>query len=91
MENFSALPKSDINSTTPSRQRHTLFYSFLSDDSKQNSAATTSHSKHLIELIKGKNVLTASLSKIWENTDGCDEQYICDSALYRMSVMFKCY
>ena len=34
LEHFSALIKSDINSTTPSRQRHAVFNSFLSDDSK---------------------------------------------------------
>ena len=32
-------------------------------------------------------MLTKSLSKIWENTDGCDEQYRCASALYLMSVI----
>ena len=31
------------------------------------------------------------MSKIWENTDGCDEQYRCASALYLMSVMSHCY
>ena len=33
----------------------------------------------------------SELSTIWENTDGCVEQYICDSALYLMSVMSQCY
>ena len=28
---------------------------------------------------------------IWENTDGCDEQYRCASALYLMSVMSQPY
>ena len=45
-------------------------------------ATTTSHSKRLISFLKDKHVLTTSLSTIWENTDGCDEQYICASALY---------
>ena len=35
--------------------------------------------------------MTTSLIKIWENTDGCAEQYICASALYLMSVMSQCY
>ena len=35
--------------------------------------------------------MTTSLSKIWKNTDGCSEQYICDSALYLMSVLSQCY
>ena len=28
---------------------------------------------------------------MWENTDGCDEQYRCASAMYLMSVMSQCY
>ena len=31
------------------------------------------------------------MSKIWENTDGCAEQYRYASALYLMSVMSQCY
>ena len=42
-------------------------------------------------MLKKKKVLTTSLSKILENTDGCAEQYICASALYLMSVMSKTY
>ena len=78
---FSALPKTDINSTTPSRQLHVLFHSFLSDYRKQDGATTTAHRKRLISLLKNKKVLTTSLSKIWENTDGCAKQYRCDSSL----------
>ena len=35
--------------------------------------------------------MTSSLSKIWENTDGCTEQYRCATELYLMSVMSQCY
>ena len=35
--------------------------------------------------------MTSTLSKIWENTGGCAEQYRCASALYLMSVMSQCY
>ena len=31
------------------------------------------------------------MSTIWENTDGCAEQYRCASALYLMSFLFQCY
>ena len=48
LEHFSALPKADINSTTPSRQRHAVFHYFLSDDIKQYYATTTAHRKSLI-------------------------------------------
>ena len=63
----------------------------LSDDSKQDDYTTTSHSKHLIELLKGRKVLTSLLITIWEYTDGCAEKYRCTSELYLMSVMSQCY
>ena len=72
--NFSALPKADIKSSTISRQRHALFHSFLYNDRKQDAATTTAHIKRLISLLKNKQVLTTSLSTIWESTDGCAEQ-----------------
>ena len=31
--------------------------------------------------------MTSTLITIWENTDGCAEQYRCDSAIYLMSVL----
>ena len=71
LEHFSIVPKTDINSTTPLRQRHAVFHSFLSDDRKQVDATTTVHIKRLISFLKEKNLLTESLSTIWENTDGC--------------------
>ena len=55
LEHFSAAPQEDINSTTPSRRRHAVFHSFLSDNSKQDAATTTAHSKRLISLLKNKN------------------------------------
>ena len=64
---------------------------FLSVDSKQDSASTTAHSKRLISFLNNKQVLTKALSTIWENTDGCAEQYRCASALYLMSVMSQTY
>ena len=91
LEHFSAVPQTNINSTTPSRQRHAFLNSFLSDDIKQDSATTTSHSKHLISLLKEKKLMTTSFSTIWENTGGCAKQYRCASALYLMSVMCQCY
>ena len=91
LEHFSAAPQADINSSTLSRPQHAVFHSFLSDDSKQDAATTTEHSKRLISLLKNKQISTTSLIAIWENNDGCTEQYICASALYLMSVMSKTY
>ena len=91
LEHFSAAPQADINSSTLSHTVHAVFNSFLSDDSKQDAATTTSHRKYFISLLKNKQVLTISLITIWENTDGCAEQYRCAYALYLMPVMSQTY
>ena len=67
------------------------FIIFMSDDSKQDTATTTAHSKHFIEILKHQKLLTSTLIKIWENTDSCAEQYICASTLYLMSVLSQCF
>ena len=35
--------------------------------------------------------MTSALRTIWENSDGCAEQYRCSFALHLMSVMLQCY
>ena len=64
LEHFIAVPQADINSSTTSRQRHAVLHSFLSDDSKQDTATTTAHSKQFISFLKDKKSLTTSLSTI---------------------------
>ena len=83
MGHFSALPKVSIHSITPSRQRHEVFHSFLSDDSKQDAVTTTAHSKRLVSFLKEKIIYNIIEYNI-ENTDGCAEKYRCASALYLM-------
>ena len=87
MEHFSAAPQAVINSYTLSHPRHAVFHYFLSDYSNKDAATTTVHIKLLISLLKNNQLLTTSLSTIWENTDGCAEKYRCASALYLMSVI----
>ena len=65
MEHFSAVLQADINSTTLTHQRHAVFHSFLSDNSKHDAATTTAHSKRLISFLKDKKLMTTSLSTIW--------------------------
>ena len=54
LENFNTLPQTEIKSSTKLCPRHVVFHYFLSDDSKQYSATTTEHRKHLIEMLKEK-------------------------------------
>ena len=65
--------------------------SLFPDNIKQDAVTTTSHRKCLIGVLKKRNLLESSLSTIWENTDGCSDQYICVSALYLMSFMPQCH
>ena len=51
LEHFSSLPQTNINSITPSRQRHSVFHSFSSDDIKKDAATNNAHSKRLISLL----------------------------------------
>ena len=91
LENFSALPPTEIKSSTKSCRLHAVFHYYFSDDSNQYAATTTAHRIFFIELLKEQKVLTSKLSKIWGNTDGCADQYRCASALYLMSVLSQCY
>ena len=80
LEYFSAVPKIDNNSTTPSRQRHAVFHCFYMTIANRMLLLPLHTAK--IDLISQRQkILTPSLSKIWENRDGCSEKYRCDSAL----------
>ena len=91
LEHFIALPQTEINSSKKSYPCHAVLHFSLSDDSKQDAATNTAHIERLIELLKEQKVLTSTLSTLWENTDGCAEQYRCASALYIMSVLSQCF
>ena len=62
LEHFSALPHTELNSSTKACPRHTVFYYLLSDDNKQYAATTTAHSNCLVELLKEQKLMTSALS-----------------------------
>ena len=66
-------------------------HSFLSDNSKHDSATTISHSKCIIELLKHRNITSNILITIWENIYGCAEHYRCATALYLMSMLSQAF
>ena len=47
---------------------------FLSHDIKQDIVTTAAHSKHIIELLKNRQIIFADISTILENTYGCADQ-----------------
>ena len=58
----------------------------FSDYIKQYSATIIAHIKRIIELFKIQNIMPNTLGTIWEITYGCDERYICATALYLISM-----
>ena len=69
MEHFSALPQTEIKSSTKPFPRHALFHYFWSDDSNKYAESTTAHRNRLIELLKNPKLMSA-LSTIWKNNYG---------------------
>ena len=84
LDHFSAPTHTEITGTPQDRTHHYVFHSFFSDDRKQDYATTILHSKRIIELLKQRNIMSNTLITIWENTDCCDDHYICSTKLYLM-------
>ena len=68
-----------------------MFHSFLLDDRKQYSETIYAHNKRILELVQNKKVLMTNKINIWDNTDGCTEQYMCTPALYVISMLSHAY
>ena len=68
-----------------------MFNYLLYDDRKQDTATTAAHSKRIIELFQKWTLLFDCIIKIWENTDGCTDQYCCATALYLLSMLAHAY
>ena len=64
---------------------------FWSDNSKQDVATTSGHSKWIIELLQNITVFFFGTSTIWENTDGFSEQYHCTTTIYLLSMLAHAY
>ena len=47
--------------------------------------------KRIIELMNQCNTMSNTLSTIWENTDGCAEQYRCATTLYLISMFSRAF
>ena len=69
LKNFSAPTHKETEGIPQALTHHSVFRSVLSDDSKQDSATTISHSKIIIELLNQRNILLNTLITIWENVD----------------------
>ena len=62
LEQFSAPTHIETEVTPQAHTRHSMFHSFFSGYSKQDSATTISHSKRTIELLKQRNIMSNMLS-----------------------------
>ena len=52
-----------------------VFHSFLSDNNNQDAATTACHTDRMIKMNIDANIIKPGKSTIWEQTDGCAEQY----------------
>ena len=46
---------------------------------------------HLLKYIFESGILVPFMSKVWEDTNGCSKQYICDLATYLMDMLSYSY
>ena len=63
------------------------FYSRLSDESDQGDITTTTHTCIILKSVLTKRLIAPLLTTIWYHTDGCAEQYRCESAIYLLSCL----
>ena len=89
--NFSASGHPNPLLATCNVLRHVVFHSYFSDDNKQDSTTTSAHRKQITELLQNRQLLFVDIIKIWGNTDGCAEQYQCETALYLISILTHAY
>ena len=66
-------------------------FNFSPDDSKQYTITKAEHGKLIIELSQNRIVLFYDMSNTWVNTDGCVEQYCCETSLYLLSMLTNAY
>ena len=53
------------------------FHSYSSDDNKQDISKTAARIIDLINILVTNIIITQYISTIWEETNGCANQYIC--------------
>ena len=64
-----------------------MFHLFLSDYSKQDSATTSAHSKHMLQLLQHRNILRITRRNKWENIYLFAYQSRCAIAFYLLSML----
>ena len=64
---------------------------FFSDDRKQDADTTDTHIKHIIELLNQRNIMYEKMSTLWDNIDGCSEQYRCATSIFILSILSQAF
>ena len=64
LEHFSAPTQTETAETPQAHTLHAVFHSFFSDDIRQDSATTIANIKGIIELLKQRNIMSNTLSKL---------------------------
>ena len=63
-------------------KNYAILYSIMADDIPQHTSTTSAHTKILLQWLPGNTYTDKNGSNIWEDTYGCEEQYICATTIY---------
>ena len=66
---------------TGNNEEKSKFHSYISVDNKQDVCDSHDHMFHHKKFVESC-ILVSSMSKVWEDTDGCANKYGCDLAIY---------
>ena len=62
--------------------KNSEFYSYISDYNEQDACNSHANMFHLLNKFFDSEILVCGMSIVWEDTNGCAKQYICELWLY---------
>ena len=63
------------------------FHSYIIDKNEQDAYNSHAHIIHLLEILFESGIWVSGMSTVWEDTDGCANNYGCDLAIYLLTVL----
>ena len=76
---------------TGNNEETSEFHSYISDDNEQDSCDSRVHMVHILKIFLESGKIVSGMSKVWEDTDGCENQHMCDLVIYLMTVLSSSY
>ena len=72
-------------------EKKSELYPYISDKNEQDACKSHDHIVHLLKTFLESGRLVSGISTVWEDTDGCVQQYMCDLSIYLMTVIPSSY